>query len=389
MKPEMNKQIFLLAFFIFLGPFCGNAVLSMLHRLTLEFRTDMVVMSLSVTFFMVPFAVLQLVSGALSDRWNRRKTLIAGLLVFTAGQLMSALAPSVHFFLTGRVIQGLGFAFVNPVALAMVGDMVPASSRGRLMGWMGSMNTLGIATGPLLGGVLAETNWRLAFFVLVFMGVLGLTIFFGSKVGKSGGKPQRSPIGNLLKEAAGNRGVLIASFSGFLTFFSYIAVLTSLSPYLATSLRLSDSQIGMIISCAGLAGILLSPFAGWTADRIGRASTSALGLSAVALVLITLEMATTWIAMAALFFVLGGVMAFGWAGLVTLSVEFLPRARGTSTSIFNAVRFFGYALAPQLSSLVFIREGMKAVFLSAAAAAFAAALLAAALRKPEIALREK
>ena len=326
MRP--NKQFILLAFLIFLGPLCGNTVISMLHRLTLEFRTDRVVMSLSVTFFMVPFAALQLVSGALSDRWDRRKTLITGLIVFRGGQLLSALAPSVHSFLVGRVIQGLGFAFVNPVALAMVGDMVPASGRGRVMGWMGSMNTLGIATGPLLGGVLAETNWRLAFFVLVFMSALGLMIFFCSKVGKERGKSERPPFGNLLKEAAGNRGVLIASLSGFFTFFSYITVLTSLSPYLATSLRLSDSQIGMVISCAGLAGILLSPFAGWTADRIGRASTSALGLTAVALVIITLEMARTWVAMAATFFALGGVMAFGWAGLMTLSVEFLPRARG-------------------------------------------------------------
>jgi YNFM family putative membrane transporter len=222
------------------------------------------------------------------------------------------------------------------------------------------------------------------------MGAIGLAIFFCSKVGETGGKAERLPLGYLLRDVAGNRGVLTVSLSGFFVFFSYITVLTTLSPYLASPpFRLSDSQIGMVISCAGLAGILLSPFAGWTADRIGRAGTSALGLMAVALVFVTLEMATNWVAMAALFFVLGGVMAFGWAGLMTLSVELLPGARGTSTSIFNSARFFGFALAPQLSSLLFIREGMKAVFLCAAAAAFAAALLAVALRKPENALRGK
>jgi MFS family permease len=386
----VNKQIFLLAFFIFLGPFGGNTVFSMMHRLTLEFRTDMVMMSLSLTFFMIPFAALQLVSGPLSDLWDRRKTLITGLMIFIAGHLMCALSPSIHFFLAGRVIQGLGFAFVNPVALAIIGDRVPASGRGRVMGWMGSMNTLGIATGPLLGGVLAETNWRLAFFVLALMGAFGLAIFFWSKVGGAVGKTERLPLGYLLRDVAGNRGVLTASLSGFFVFFAYITVLTTLSPYLAgPPFRLSDSQIGMVISCAGLAGILFSPFAGWTADRVGRASTSALGLMAVAIVFFTLEMAESWAAIAALFFVLGGVMAFGWAGFMTLSVELLPGARGTSTSIFNSARFFGYALAPQLSSLVFIREGMKAVFLCAAGAALAAALLAAALRKTENALREK
>ena len=89
----------------------------------------MVMMSFSLTFFMIPFAALQLVSGPLSDLWDRRKTLITGLMVFIAGHLTRALSLSIHFFLAGRVIQGLGFAFVNPVALAIIGDRVPASGR--------------------------------------------------------------------------------------------------------------------------------------------------------------------------------------------------------------------------------------------------------------------
>jgi MFS family permease len=60
----------------------------------------------------------QIVSGAISDLWSRRKTLMMGAALFIAGSLISGFAPSVGFFLAGRGVQGLGFAFIHPVAMA-------------------------------------------------------------------------------------------------------------------------------------------------------------------------------------------------------------------------------------------------------------------------------
>lgn len=384
----MDKRIFLLAFCIFLGPFCANAVLSMLQQLGDQFGGGMVMISLTITAFILPYALLQLVSGTLSDRWNRRHTLKLGLATFIFGVFLSALTSSIPVFLAGRVLQGLGFAFVSPVGLAMIGDLVPSAQRGRVMGWMGSMTTLGIATGPLAGGILAEIDWRLVFHVIGVMGLTALLLFSCSRVGASTKKQSGPPMRALWKAAFSSKAVRIVSLTGFLAHWAYIDVLSSLSPYLsALPFGFSAARVGTIISAAGVAGIIFSPLAGWTADRIGRSVTGALGLAGVGLVFTALQLAHSWSMLSLLFFLLGGVMAFSWTGLVTLSVELLPGARGTSSSLFGSARFLGYSLAPQVSSVLFLHSGMKWVFLSAAGAALAAALLTLTLRDPEKALR--
>ncbi len=361
----------------------------MLHRLTLEFETNIVVMSLAVSLFMVPFAILQLISGAVSDFWGRRRTLILGEVIFISGHLIAWLAPSIYSFLAGRAVQALGFAFVHPVAMALVGDMVPASRRGNAMGWLGSMMTLGIATGPLAGGILAETNWRLTFFFIALAGTTVLVIFLRTTIGKTSPEKESLPIGRLLRKAAGNRGVWTVSLSGFFMFLAYAAVLTSLSPYLVGSpFGCSDSQVGIVIASSGLAGIVFSPLAGRTIDRIGRAVISAYGMAALGGVFAILPAAKSYAAMTMLFFAVGAFQAFAWAGLMTLSVEILPGARATSASIFNAARFTGFGLASQFSSLLFLSRGMSAVFLFGTAAAIVGAFLSFAVRKHEKALHD-
>ena len=171
--------------------------------------------------------------------------------------------------------------------------------------------------------------------------------------------------------------------------FAYVCALTALSSYLAAApFRFTDSQTGGVIAAAGVGGILISPVAGWFADRIGRAVTATIGLAVVAATFASLELASGLFMLSLLFFVLGGAMGFCWAGLMTLSVELLPGARGTASSVFNAIRFSGYAIAPQLSSLLYVRCGMAYVFLAAALFALAAAILAAFLRGVEGASRQ-
>jgi len=381
---HLRRHVALLSFFSFLGPFGGNMVLSMLHRLTQEFGTGLAVISLSVSLYMIPFAVLQLVAGPLSDLWDRRKTLMLGIVVFIAGVLVCALAPSVHIFLVGRIISGLGYAFVTPAVFAMTGDIVPIPRRGKAMGWMGSMNMLGVALGPLMGGLFAEIDWRLAFYALALIAAVGLTIFHFSDIAEAVEKAAAPPLRGMLRKAAGNWGLMVASATGFLAMFAYVSVLTSLSPYLARApFEFSDSWVGGVIACAGIGGILVSPVGGWIADRAGRAATAALGLACVAAAYGALTMAHSWTVMACLFFIIGAAISFCWAGLITLSVELLPAERGTSTAIFNSVRFFGYALAPQFSSFLFVRAGMKPLFLTAAVCSVVGVLLALALTKAE------
>jgi predicted MFS family arabinose efflux permease len=372
----MDRRIAFIGFAVFLGPFGGNTVLSMLHTIRNEFHTTPEVIVLSITFFMLPYAFFMLFSGAVSDLWDRRKTIMAGLATYAAGCLVCGLAPGIVPFLAGRLVQGLGFAFVNPVALAFAADIVGPSRRGEVMGWMGSMTTLGTAAGPLLGGVASEFDWRLAF--LINLGAaLGAIAMFASCCSVPSASGDRGEFFRLLKAAAQDRGVMAVSLSAALAFLAYGGVLAFLSTYLTSApFRLSDAQVGMVISGSGVAGILASPLAGRAADRFGRSAVSAAGLLAAAACYGAMAFTGGWLALGAMFFAMGAMMAFGWAGLVTLSVELMPGARGTSSSVFNSVRFLGFAVAPQVFTVVFLARGMGPVFLLSAAFVVGAAVLA-------------
>ncbi|MGQ9581938.1 MAG: MFS transporter, partial [Thermoplasmatota archaeon] len=194
----------------------------------------------------------------------------------------------------------------------------------------------------------------------------------------------RRAILGLLRSAARDRGIALASACGALGFIGYGGVLSLLSEHLSSPpFGLSAAAIGSIISASGAAGILFSPLAGWSADRLGRARTSALGLALAGALMSTLGAARDQATLAALFFATGAAMAFGWAGLMTLALELRPEMRGTSSSLFNASRFLGYAAAPQLMAAPFLLSGMGAAFLLAASSLLAASALAASLGSRE------
>jgi len=176
----LDRRLIILGYCLFLGPFGGvNIIIPMQAALQRDLATSLEMITLSISIAMVPFALLQFFTGALADRWGERRTMVAGLAGYGLGALACGLAPDIWTFLFGRALQGIGLAFFNPVALAMVGELVPGERRGYVMGWMGTINTAGIAGGPLAGGLAAEVDWRLAYYLIILMTVAAVALFLG------------------------------------------------------------------------------------------------------------------------------------------------------------------------------------------------------------------
>ena len=119
--------------------------------------------------FVLVFASLLIAGGAIGDRRGRRSALLTGLVLFAAGSLWCALAPDVGWLIAGRVVQGLGPPLVLPASLAIVtatfGDPI---RRARAIGYWGAGSGVGLALGPLLGGMLVDgLGWRWVFGVNV------------------------------------------------------------------------------------------------------------------------------------------------------------------------------------------------------------------------------
>ena len=380
----MDRRLLVLGYCLFLGPFGGvNVIIPMLGVLQRDLSTTLEMVTLSISMAMVPFAILQYFSGALADKWGPRRTLLSGLAAYGAGAVLCAVAPEIWTFMAGRAVQGIGLAFVNPVALAMVGELVPAARRGYVMGWMGTINTAGIAAGPLAGGLAADLNWRLAYYLIIAMTAVSVVLF--SVTFAAGRVPfvgKGSVLGRLGKIAS-VRTMQLVCLGGFAAFFAYGAALTFTGEALeGPPFSLSRGTIGMTIALGGLAGILVSPGAGLVADRFGRGKVSAIGFSLALASYLGLAFATSHLAVLGLFFLMGAAMSFTWAGLMTLSVELVPGARNTSSTLFNATRFSGYALSPFMLVFVYTSSGLASVmFISAAMSAIGMAVSVALSRR--------
>ncbi|MEU7551529.1 MFS transporter [Streptomyces sp. NPDC044571] len=112
-------------------------------------------------------ASLLITSGALADRFGRRRVFQCGLLVFGAASLACAAAPSVGALIAARAVQGIGASMLSPVALAIVVNAMPdPKERAQAIGVWASVFGLSMAAGPVTGGALIDGfGWRSVFWI--------------------------------------------------------------------------------------------------------------------------------------------------------------------------------------------------------------------------------
>lgn len=348
----------------FAGPLAGNMVLALVPALKAEFSSTGPEVLLSITFYMIPFALFMLFSGALSDVYDRKKTMLAGFSVYASGALLCAVSPSLSIFLTARAIQGFGYAFITPVLLAIMGDIVSESIRGRWMGFMAASTTAGVAVGPLIGGFIGEINWRFSFVFVFLLTVAVASLFFWTFRDHWFERGEGSLRGVVVKitEMSRFRPMQMLSIAGFLTFLCYTSTLSFLSDMLSLPpLNLGEAEIGVMMTATGIAGVFASPIGGKLVDTIGRRSTATSGFLIVICGLAGLIVSSERIHYFVSLLVLGGGVAVVWSSLLTLTVEISPDKRGTASSLFNSSRFFGYALGPAVFAPLYVSYGIRAI----------------------------
>ena len=84
-------------------------------------------------------------------------------LLYAAMCVVGALAPTLEVFVAARAMQGVANAFITPLLVAGLAELVPPERLGREIGIYSSFQALGGGLGPILGGVAADTSWPIAF----------------------------------------------------------------------------------------------------------------------------------------------------------------------------------------------------------------------------------
>jgi len=132
---------------------------------------------LTMTIYLLVFAVAQLVYGPLADRFGRRRILIAGLAIYLVGSVLAALAPSIGMLILARGIQAAGACALPTATRASVRDRFDRSEATKVMALIGMAMAVGPALGPILGGQLQVLfGWRAAFAVLALLGAAAIAM---------------------------------------------------------------------------------------------------------------------------------------------------------------------------------------------------------------------
>lgn len=128
------------------------------------------------TGFLVAQSSLLLVGGRLGDRHGRKRAFLAGMAAFTIGVGLTAAAPSVWLLIAARVLQGAGAAFITSGALALALPMFPPSKAAVLIGAWGMVGATAAWVTPSLGAIVVEFSWRLAFALVVPIGLAAIVM---------------------------------------------------------------------------------------------------------------------------------------------------------------------------------------------------------------------
>jgi MFS family permease len=137
-------------------------------------------MSWPTTAFVASSIVAATSSGVVSSAVGNRRAFCAGAVIYAAGAVLCALAPSIGLVITGRFVQGLGGGLLSALAYILVRTVFPEVLWPRVFGLFAGVWSVSVPTGPLIGGLFAGYgNWRGAFFAITGVGVLlGVVAWF-------------------------------------------------------------------------------------------------------------------------------------------------------------------------------------------------------------------
>lgn len=300
--------------------------------------------SLLFTSYMLVTGVAMLVTGVISSRFGAKRTLLAGLAIIVVFAALAGLSDTVAQIVGFRAGWGLGNALFIATALATIVGAATGGVAKAIILYEAALG-IGIATGPLVGGLLGGISWRGPFFgVSVLMAVAFVAILV--LLPESPRPAHRTSLAAPFR-ALRHRGLLVVSLTALLYNFGFFTLLA----YTPFPLDMGTYAIGFIF-CGW--GILLAVASVFLAPRLQR-RFGTLPMMALALALFAADLAVM-----ANFpehkpvLIAGTVLAGLFLGvnntLITEAVMIsAPVERSTASAAYSFVRFAGGAIAPYLA----------------------------------------
>ncbi|RLA44715.1 MAG: Bcr/CflA family drug resistance efflux transporter [Gammaproteobacteria bacterium] len=329
------------------GPFSINAYLPSFPDIEAAFGVSRVLLSQSLTVYLVAFAISTLFWGPLSDRIGRRKTLLASMSLYLVASIGCALATDAHSFVLLRAGQGLAASGGFIIGRSMIRDSYDTRSAQKAMAHVTLIFALGPAIAPIVGGWLQEQfGWRSIFWFLGSFGLLLLLL--GLAIKETLPEDKRSSfhpyeVGIAYWKITRHTQFVCLIFSlsmGFGGVFVYIAGAPTVI-YKFLGLTTNDFGLQFIPMVAGM--MLGSYYAGRKSQYWPPARTLFTGFAIMAIATV-LNLFLSLNSTATIFTVIAplALYAFGYAMLMPvitiLALDYFPQRRGSATSMQGFVQ---------------------------------------------------
>jgi EmrB/QacA subfamily drug resistance transporter len=358
--------------------------------------------------YILVYAVLLITAGRLGDLYGQRNLFAIGLVIFTVASALCGLSQNAGELIAARVLQGIGGAILTPQTLSIITTLFPPERRGAAFGVWGGVAGLATIAGPTVGGaIVTYISWQWIFFVNVPIGIAALiatfaiipdirpgrrhgwdimgvvlataglfAVVFGliegqrfnwGEIGSYGITIPEVIIGGVVLLAVfivwerfqaeplmplslfRDRNFAVANWIAAAISFGMLSLFLPIVIYLQSVRGFSALTAGLTFAPMSLTSMVVAPFAGRFADKVGGKYILLAGISlfTIGFGLVTLVAGpdSTWLTFLVPAIIAGAGMGMTFAPMTTVAMRNIsPQMSGAASGILNTTRQLGAAI---------------------------------------------
>jgi len=309
------------------------------------------------TAYSLTWVLLQLYTGYLSDKYGKKRFVFLGLLIYGVSALLLGLAQSFVQLLLFRVLQGVGLGIYGPAALGLVAQF---KEKGKSMALYRTANGAGIIIGPVLGGVVADSDISYPFFISGLASLVAIASLFYLREEKADVKSVSFI--QSLRRMLSKRSILLICSAAFLAELCF-AALEIVIPLVGSSFGFSSLLIGVVLASYFLTFTVAQVPIGIFSEKVGKRKLVASAAFAGAIPFIILYFSSNPIEMILSMGLLGVMLGAVFVQSSAIVAELSPSGEESLyMAFFDAVIDFSFPVIPGIVTYL-VTFGVRTPFL--------------------------
>lgn len=347
---------------------------TLLPQIAADFGVTVGVAAIVITAYAATHGSMQFVSGPVADRFGKYRTVALACALSSVTVALCGLASSLGNLTLARLASGATAAWILPIGLAYIGDVVPYDRRQQVLGQFLAGQVLGQMFGQAAGGIVGDYfGWRMMFFLLAGMLALaalacGHQLATNPATGDDRGKAASGGLIASYKAVLTNRWAVFLMVMGGLEGALFQGIFPYVSADLHLRFGLSFSAIGVVIGIFAAGGLLYAATVRPLMRRLGQTGIARIGGMLMGLAFLVLMIEPVW------YFAPLATLTVGFGffmlhnTLQTEATQMAPAARGTGVALFASVYFLGQTVGVALAAPIMDRYGAPPLFAISAVA---------------------